>query len=92
MQKSGLDDSAPSPLTQSTEAVPRALERHYTVAEVAAAWGLSESKVRELFRDEPGVLQTQLRTLRPRKKRQNISVRIPETILLRVHARLSIKG
>lgn len=71
-------------------AVP-ALERHYTVAQIAELWGWSETKVREVFRDEPGVLQTQLRTLRPRK-RQNVSLRIPESVMLRVHDRLSVRG
>jgi len=68
-----------------------ALERHYTVAEVAQQWGWSETKVREVFREEPGVLQTKLRTLRPRK-RENVTLRIPESVLLRVHARLSVAG
>jgi len=63
-----------------------ALERHYTVAEIAEKWNLSETKVREMFTDEPGVLKTQLRTLRSRK-RQNVSLRIPESALLRVHQR-----
>lgn len=66
-----------------------ALERHYSVAHVAELWRLSETKVRELFRDEPGVLQTQLRTLRSRK-RQNVTLRIPESVLLRVHERMSV--
>jgi hypothetical protein len=72
-------------------ALPAALERHYTVGEVAELWNLSETKVREMFIDEPGVLQTQLRTLRARK-RQNVSLRIPESIMLRVHARWAVSG
>lgn len=72
-------------------APPAALERHYTVAEVAQQWGWSETKVREVFREEAGVLQTKLRTLRPRK-RENVTLRIPESVLLRVHARLSVAG
>jgi hypothetical protein len=76
-------------ITESSSAP--ALERHYTVAQVAELWGLSETKVRELFRDEPGVLQTQLRTLRSRK-RQNVALRIPTTVLLRVHGRMSVGG
>jgi hypothetical protein len=71
---------------ESASPIPTALERHYTVGEVAELWNLSETKVREMFMDEPGVLKTQLRTLRARK-RQNVSLRIPESIVLRVHAR-----
>jgi len=71
--------------------VTPAIERHYSVAQVAELWGWSETKVREVFRHEPGVLQSQLRTLRPRK-RQNVTLRIPESVLLRVHGRLSVGG
>ena len=66
-------------------------ERSYTVPEVAEMWNLSEAKIREIFRDEPDVTSTQLRTLRPRK-RENVTLRIPESVLLRVHARLSVAG
>jgi len=68
-----------------------ALERHYGVKEVAEMWGWSETKVRDVFRAEPGVLQSQLRTLRPRK-RQNVTLRIPESVLLRVHGRMAVGG
>jgi hypothetical protein len=67
------------------------MERHYSVGEVAEMWLLSETKVREMFRDEPGVLQTQIRTLRARK-RQNVSLRIPESVLLGVHVRWAVSG
>lgn len=69
---------------------PLALERHYTVAEVAEMWGWSEEKVHDVFRDEPGVLQSRLRTLLSRK-RQNITRTIPATVLIRVHDRLGVK-
>lgn len=59
------------------------------MGQVAEMWSLSENKIRELFRDEPGVFQTQLRTLRSRK-RQNVSLRIPESILLRVHRQMIV--
>lgn len=67
-----------------------ALERHYTVAEVAQLWGFSEAKVQRIFRGAEGVLQSQLRTLRPRK-RQHVSLRIPESVLLRVHGELAVR-
>jgi hypothetical protein len=67
----------------STE-TPVALEKHYSVQEISKSWGLAESKVREMFRNEPGVLGTQLRTLRPRK-RTNVTLRIPESVVIRVH-------
>jgi hypothetical protein len=66
-----------------------ALERHYTITQVAELWGWSDETVRRTFRDAPGVLRTKLPSLRARK-RQNITLRIPESVLLRVHAELSI--
>jgi len=75
--------------TQSSTPPPLALERHYTPSEVAELWGWSRSKVLRVFREEPGVLLSQLRTLRPRK-RQNFLLRIPESVLLRVHRRMTV--
>jgi hypothetical protein len=71
--------------------VALAFERHYSTALIAKLWGWSDDKVRQLFRAEPGVLQSQLRTLRARK-RTNVALRIPESVLLRVHARMSVDG
>lgn len=66
-----------------------ALEKHYTLGQVAEMWGWSDETVRRVFRDEPGVLRTQLPSLRTRK-RQNFTLRIPESVLTRVHSRLSV--
>jgi hypothetical protein len=64
-------------------------ERHYAVAEVAAKWNLSADKVRELFQNEPGVLVIGDRS--PRHKRRYVTLRIPQSVLERVHSRLSSK-
>ena len=71
---------------QNDTAANTALERHYTIYEIAEKWNLGSTKVREMFIDEPGVLKTQLRAPGSRK-RQNLSLRIPESVVLRVHAR-----
>jgi transcriptional antiterminator len=60
-----------------------ALERHYTVGEIAKMWGLSEKTVRRMFEDEDGVLQWGVSEQRHR--RGYITMRIPESVLLRVH-------
>ena len=62
-----------------------ALERHYSVPEVAALWGISEKTVRRLFDGEEGVL----RWGRPEtvRKRGYYSLRIPQSVLVRVHHR-----
>jgi len=61
-----------------------ALEKHYTPAEVASLWQLSEDSVRRIFRDHPGVLK--LSSPERRFKRGYCVLRIPESILQRVHA------
>jgi len=55
-------------------------ERHYSVSEVAALWSLSRDSVRRIFRREPGVLVIGDRY---------VTLRIPESVLERVHRRLT---
>ena len=64
-------------------------ERHYAVTEIAEMWNLSPDKVRELFENEPGVLVLGERS--PRHKRRYVTLRIPRSVLERVHHRLSSK-
>ncbi len=79
------------PIAVKTEiAADAALERHYSVAQIAELWGWSDTKVREVFSDEPGVLQSKLRAPLRAHKREKVTLAIPESILLRVHRRLRI--
>jgi len=70
--------------------VSRATERHYSVAEVADLWKLSLGAVRRLFQHEPGVLA--LGEPRPKfgRRRGYVTLRIPQSVLDRVHRRLCI--
>ena len=63
-----------------------ALEKHYSVADLAKLWLFSESTVRRIFIDEPGVLK--LVHEETRYKRRYTSLRIPEHIAKQVHRRL----
>lgn len=69
------------------EQVCPATERHYDVRQIAEIWGLGKDLTRELFRDEPGVV----RITRPetRKKRGYVTLRIPQSVMDRVHLRLT---
>ena len=72
---------------------PRALldlanEKHYSVAELASLWGLSERTIRRMFENEPGVLCWG--SSERRFKRGYKTLRIPETVMLRVHRQLRI--
>jgi hypothetical protein len=63
-----------------------ALEKHYSVAEIATLWNLSEDSIRNIFRDEPGVLK--IGSSFKRRKRGYVVLRIPESILQKVHESL----
>ena len=68
---------------QSITAATLGLERHYSVGEIAKIWGLSEKTVRRICEDEDGVLKWGIPETR--RKRSYITLRIPESVLLRVH-------
>lgn len=61
-----------------------AMERHFTPQELASLWGLDESTIRRLFIDEPGVLKIGKANRRD-GKRDYITLRIPESVVNRVH-------
>lgn len=70
--------------------VSAALERHYSAQEIGEMWHLSSSTIIRLFRDEPGVLK--FGTLRPRRGHRNyMTLRIPESVVQRVHRQLTVK-
>lgn len=66
------------------------VEKHYSVAELAKLWSLSEKTIRRMFENEPGVLQWG--SQETRFKRAYTTLRIPESVMLRVHRRLRIAG
>jgi hypothetical protein len=61
-------------------------ERHYSVDELAALWGMSDDFVRRLFLHEPGVVV--FFHHRP-GRRVYRTLRIPESVAQRVHTRLT---
>jgi hypothetical protein len=63
-----------------------ALEKHYSIGELAKLWELSENTVRRIFNKEPGVLQ--LFHGESRFKRGYTTLRVPESVVQRVHRRL----
>ena len=62
-------------------------ERHYSVAEVAGMWNFSQDKVRKIFQNEPGVLI--LGGQGSGHARRYTTIRIPESVLQRVHRRMA---
>jgi MarR-like DNA-binding transcriptional regulator SgrR of sgrS sRNA len=65
-------------------------EKHYSVLELAELWNLSENTIRRIFENEPGVLKWGSKE--GRFKRRYTTLRIPETVVLRVHRRLREAG
>jgi hypothetical protein len=74
-------------LSARTNSAMLALERHYAPNELAELWGISGKVIREIFKNEQGVLRID----RPeqRNKRGYCSMRIPESIAIRMHRQLS---
>ena len=64
-------------------------ERHYTVAELASNWNISQDTIRRLFADHPGVLVIAKPT---RRKRIYRVLRIPESVAIAVYQKLTRGG
>ena len=64
-------------------------ERHLTSKELAALWSLDETTIRRMFYDEPGVLKIG-KVNRRDGKRDYVSLRIPESVAMRVHRQRSV--
>jgi hypothetical protein len=75
----------------ATTVEPNPFEPHYTTQEVADLWKLDVSTVRRLFCDEPGVIKFG-RLGRRDGKRDYITLRIPESVVRRVHTKRIERG
>ena len=82
------EDSQAKPDDAHTSAPSPPFQRHFSVAEVAVLWKLSEDAIRRLFAKEPGVVifGTALRG----SKRRYSTMRIPESVLQRVYKQYSL--
>jgi len=77
-----------SAATNTVSPIPSpALERHYSPDELGAIWNLSPDTVRRLFEREPGVLV--IEHTRAGARRRYRTLRIPQSIALRVHRRMT---
>lgn len=63
---------------------PDALERHYTAEEIARTWSLSTTYIRQIFQEENGVFKIG-KSNRRDGKRDYMTLRIPESVMRRVH-------
>jgi len=67
----------------------RPADGDYTVSQLAEEWGFSTDKIRELFRNEPGVLKLKDENASKKRKRNYLTLRIPPEVAQRVKRRLS---
>jgi hypothetical protein len=64
-----------------------ALDRHFSIAQIARQWGVSCDTVRRHFERVPGVLR--LGHTENKTKRRYVTVRVPERIVRAQHALLT---
>ena len=65
-----------------------ALDRHFSIAEIAQQWGVSRDTVRRHFERVPGILR--LGHAETKTKRRYITVRVPERIVRAQHTLLTM--
>jgi hypothetical protein len=66
-----------------------ALEKHFSVPEVAALWNVSRQTATRMFEGQPGVLS--FGSSETRFGRKHITLRIPSSVVARVHRENRIK-
>lgn len=92
--------SSPQPSIAASAARPVAERSHttatspirtanYTVAELAKEWNLSVATIREMFRNDPGVIKLTDEDFYRKRKRPYVGLRIPPDVAARVKRRLS---
>jgi hypothetical protein len=70
----------------SVSTIDLANQKHYSVIEISKLWALSQKTVRRIFEREPGVIHWG--SEESRHKRGYQTLRVPTTVLLRVHRKL----
>jgi hypothetical protein len=63
------------------------IEKHYTINELCEPLNMSFERVRQLVRNEPGVLK--IEPAKPSKRRTRVMYRIPESVVQRILRRSS---
>ncbi|SRR6266699_5326236 len=71
----------------TAEFSPETGQKHYTPQELAKLWEVSVQTIREIFKHEAGVLKIGSNGTRTRRRYKTL--RIPESVVERVHTRLS---
>ena len=83
-KKLGLASGRKGPRAAKVRLGVVAFEQHFSPKELAALWGFNPTTVRRMFEGEPGVLEVG-KSQRRDGKRDYVSLRIPESVALRVY-------
>ena len=84
----GISNTWPTrPIGSIAHGAATALERHHRPDEIAEMWGLIVKVIRQIFAAEPGVLKVDCPERR--NKRGYRTMRIPESVVVRVLKRLT---
>lgn len=75
---------------QQVTAPAVALERHYSVCEIAKLWNLSEKTVRKMLDGQEGVVTWG--SEEKVGKRGYRTMRVPESVLVRIHGRMRMSA
>ena len=65
-------------------------EQHYSPDQIGKLWGLHRDVIRKMFCAEPGVLV--LKRAATREKRGYTTLRIPKSVMERVHQRMRVEA
>ena len=69
---------------RSAQTIDSTFEAHYSIGELARQWKLGRETIRQLVKDEPGVLR-----IRMGRRKAMTRYSIPESVARRVHTRSS---
>ena len=79
----GLARIEPPMKTTNTVNPPNAMEKHYTLKQIAEEWQISVRVARRIFRDQPGAVDVRNKT--SLTSRAYTILRIPASVAARVH-------
>jgi hypothetical protein len=75
----------PHIVTKGATEVDMPWERHYNLTQLSNRWGFARGTLARWFEDEPGILRLGGFRLRRGRKSAYISMRIPESVAMRVY-------
>jgi hypothetical protein len=73
--------------TTNTAEIEVPWEQHFTLTQLSKRWGFARGTLARWFADEPGILRMGSSRLRRGRRSAYVSMRIPESVAMRVYRR-----